>query len=238
MTPGQLDPVVGFLELVREFCAFIETAAQVDARERILRARVQVAELVHAACRLPSGDADGPDVDQEVSTPTDWPDVYHEVFDPYVDEPPVCGSLSDDLLDIYRDLKRGLVAYDAGQVGAAVWEWRFHFDHHWGDHAVDALRYLADRANIELTPWKPDAAAAPRSTAGHTRVDLLAVNAFALDFFRLLLKHPEQGAAGRREIEKRGFTPETAERFQIGLAADAWDALVATAAGPATPPAP
>lgn len=147
MTPGQLDPVVGFLELVREFCAFIETAAQVDARERILRARVQVAELVHAACRLPSGDADGPDVDQEVSTPTDWPgfgdlDVYHEVFDPYVDEPPVCGSLSDDLLDIYRDLKRGLVAYDAGQVGAAVWEWRFHFDHHWGDHAVDALRAL------------------------------------------------------------------------------------------------
>jgi hypothetical protein len=23
-----------------------------------------------------------------------------------------------------------------------VWEWRFHFDVHWGEHAVDALRAL------------------------------------------------------------------------------------------------
>ena len=136
-----------FAETARRYCKFVEAAAGIEERTRLQRARLELSELVHAACQLPSGDADGPDVDQEVSTPTDWPgfgdlDVYHEVFDPYVDEPPVCGSLSDDLLDIYRDLKRGLVAYDAGQVGTAVWEWRFHFDHHWGDHAVDALRAL------------------------------------------------------------------------------------------------
>jgi hypothetical protein len=25
---------------------------------------------------------------------------------------------------------------------AAIWEWRFHFEWHWGDHAIDALRAL------------------------------------------------------------------------------------------------
>lgn len=93
----------------------------------------------------------------------------------------------------------------------------------------EALQFLADRANIELTPHKR-AENAPQPARSATRADLLAANAFANDFFRLLLKHPEKGAIGRAEIEKRGFTPETAERFQLGLAADAWDALVATAA--------
>lgn len=79
--------------------------------------------------------------------PSDWPgfeeaDLYWEVFDPYEEAPLVCGSLSDDLLDVYRDLRRGLLIYDAGKVGSAVWEWKFHFTNHWGDHAVDALRAL------------------------------------------------------------------------------------------------
>ena len=147
MTREPRDNVAGFAELARRYCEFIETAANLDAKDRVHRARLQIADLVHAACLLPTGDADGPDIDAEIPVPADWPgfgefDVYHEIFDPYVDEPPVCGSLSDDLLCIYSDLRRGLMAYEAGQIGAAVWEWRFDFDHHWGDHAVDALRAL------------------------------------------------------------------------------------------------
>jgi len=96
---------------------------------------------------LPSGDAEGPDAEAEVRPGSDWPgfdefDLYSEVFDPCVDESPVCGALSDDVLDIYADLRRGLVTYDEGRLGSAVWEWEFHFDHHWGQHAVDALRAL------------------------------------------------------------------------------------------------
>lgn len=141
------DAAVVFAELARRYCEFVEGAAGMDEHERLSRARFEISALIHAACQLPFGNADAPDIDVEVSMPADWPgfgerDVYFKVFDPYVDEPRVCGSLSDDVLDIYYDLKRGLVAYDAGQIGAAVWEWRFHFDHHWGDHAVDALRAL------------------------------------------------------------------------------------------------
>jgi aryl-alcohol dehydrogenase-like predicted oxidoreductase len=38
-------------------------------------------------------------------------------------------------------VERGLSAIPRRE-SAAVWEWRFHFDVHWGDHAVDALRAL------------------------------------------------------------------------------------------------
>jgi hypothetical protein len=81
--------------------------------------------------------------------PTDWPgfedkDFYWEVFDPYDhdDNQPVAGSLADDALDVYRDIRRGLALWDASRTRNAIWEWRFHFDVHWGDHATDALRAL------------------------------------------------------------------------------------------------
>jgi len=67
---------------------------------------------------------------------------YWEVFDPYVEEPPVKGSLSDDLLDVYRDVRRGLLLWDHNAPQAAIWEWRFSFGVHWGNHAIDALRAL------------------------------------------------------------------------------------------------
>ena len=52
-------------------------------------------------------------------------------------------SLSDDLLDVYFDLRRGLELWDQEvPKAAAIWEWRFAFDTHWGDHAIDALRAL------------------------------------------------------------------------------------------------
>jgi hypothetical protein len=55
-------------------------------------------------------------------------------------------SLGDDLVDICRDLKRGLLALDAGALGEDVtWEWRFGFYTHWGRHATEALRVLHAR---------------------------------------------------------------------------------------------
>lgn len=57
-------------------------------------------------------------------------------------EKPICASLSDGLADIWRDLKPGLLALeeDEDKWSAAVfWDWKFSFDTHWGDHAVDSI---------------------------------------------------------------------------------------------------
>ncbi|MEM6789038.1 MAG: DUF5063 domain-containing protein [Myxococcota bacterium] len=137
----------------RDFCDFVETASSVkDVSERLRMGRYCLAKLVTAGSDLPLVEATTDKVVLWYGSPPDWPgfgphDLYWEVFDPYVDEEPVAGSLLDDFLDIYHHLKRGLVAFDEGQQQDAVWEWRFHFDHHWGDHAVDALRALQRACN-------------------------------------------------------------------------------------------
>ena len=70
--------------------------------------------------------------------------TYGEVFDPLriPPEAPVIGMLSDDIADIYRDVVTGLRAYHAGRRAQAVWEWRFNFNVHWGEHATGAIRAL------------------------------------------------------------------------------------------------
>ena len=55
---------------------------------------------------------------------------------------PVAGSLSDDLADIWRDLKLGLLAMesDAADRSADIaWHWRFSFESHWAQHAAGAI---------------------------------------------------------------------------------------------------
>lgn len=83
---------------------------------------------------------------------------YSLVFAPYdIDNPdPVRGDLSDDLIDTYIDLQRGLAKHRRGDVQSAAWEWQFNFAAHWGRHALDATRALHAlafdkdmRANLE-----------------------------------------------------------------------------------------
>ena len=151
---GADTEVRAFVAAVNDFCEFVDTASSIkDISTRLRIGRDCLAKLVATGCALPLV---APTTDKLLGDrrPSNWPgfgphDLYWEVFDPYVDEERVAGSLSDDFLDIYQDLKRGLVAFDKGQHQAAVWEWRFHFDHHWGEHAVDALRALQRACTVE-----------------------------------------------------------------------------------------
>jgi hypothetical protein len=72
---------------------------------------------------------------------------YWEVFDPtdHNDTKPVCGDLVDDIGDIYKDIKEGLMTFDLGTPASredAVWNFRFGFEKHWGGHAISALRAI------------------------------------------------------------------------------------------------
>jgi hypothetical protein len=51
-------------------------------------------------------------------------------------------SLSDDILDIYKDVKKGILLYEKNEHIEAIWEWKFCFEIHWGSHAVDEIRAL------------------------------------------------------------------------------------------------
>ncbi len=89
---------------------------------------------------------------------------------------------------------------------------------------VDALKYLASRAGIELTPYQP--AADRRRDGEPTRDEILRANALAERFFRRVLVDAEAGAKARTEIARRGFSPEIVEGFGLGAAPARMDALV------------
>ncbi len=77
-------------------------------------------------------------------------DLYNEVFDPVFDEDIVTSSISDDLADIYKDLKDPLSEYDCGKENDAVWAWRFNILGHCGDHIVDTLRAIHRLVNDHM----------------------------------------------------------------------------------------
>jgi len=165
--PAYWSPDVAvFVDQARQFCELTDKANEYAQDKRLAAVRQRLLELYEAGSNLPEVEApQGIDADESPEAPMSWPgfgdvDVYWEVFDPYEESAPVAGSLSDDVLDIYRDVRRGLDLWDKGAKTngdnyrlSAIWEWRFHFDMHWGDHAIDALRAL-HRAR-KLRPASP-----------------------------------------------------------------------------------
>ena len=69
---------------------------------------------------------------------------YQIVFDPFQDRKTVSSSLSDDLADIYCDVKEGLLNLKSSRrVSASViWQWKCDFESHWGRHAVSAINAM------------------------------------------------------------------------------------------------
>jgi len=102
----------------------------------------------------------------------------------------------------------------------------------------EALKYLAGRANVELTPWKPTRTGGGMSFGGtgvppvsgaspeDHRSSLLDASTFAQSFFRAIYTHAEHGKVARDLIARRGVSDEMVELFGIGAAPDRWDGLV------------
>jgi DNA primase len=88
----------------------------------------------------------------------------------------------------------------------------------------EALRTLAESAGIELPAFKQS-----KESVSERQI-LLEAHSTAAMFFEKLLSHPQQGEAARKYLADRGFNAESIQRFRIGFAADAWDALLKSAA--------
>ena len=69
--------------------------------------------------------------------------LYWEVYDPFNLDEAVCGSLIDDLSDIYNEIQAGICMYECGKNEDAIWQWKWSFENHWKYHATDAIRALS-----------------------------------------------------------------------------------------------
>ena len=149
------EQITAFLAEVRHYCVVMETDAADDSRAFAQRCLILVLRLYERVLFLPN-------VEPETTHGLDlisheaWKaqreriirklsrDYYWCVFEPFEPQKPesMVGSISDDLADIWRDLKAGLTEIDSGKatsISDAVWHWRFSFETHWAQHAAGAI---------------------------------------------------------------------------------------------------
>jgi hypothetical protein len=139
-----------FAAAAHEYCAWAEGDSR-GALDDARIARTLLAELYRRAVDLPEledCDVTAPEIPNDEyqtmfrrfgSLPFNF---YSECFNPLVvpAEEPVIADFADDLADIWRDVKPGLLLFRAGDRAAG--HWRFHFDVHWGHHATAAMYAL------------------------------------------------------------------------------------------------
>jgi hypothetical protein len=147
-------------EEAERYCALIEQAESWERQAFAVALVVSLAELLAAASHLPDGEPTD-SVSADTPTQEQWSERYAAVqqtlgdWAHYWTTPAAHGdgaseavllSLADDLADIWRDLKHGLLALACGAPPADVtWEWRFGFSTHWSRHATEALRAVHAR---------------------------------------------------------------------------------------------
>lgn len=88
----------------------------------------------------------------------------------------------------------------------------------------EALKYLAERAGIELQPLRREQSS--ESSGQVSRADLREANALASSFFSHVLRSDTAGKHGRSLLAKRNISDEMIETFMLGLAPDQWDGLL------------
>lgn len=156
----QDEAVSHFAKSAQEFCSLLEKSASISDKEFVQQAAYLLATLYAAGLSLPTLDNEPEEqqasiedtsfehtseIERQTGQKLGKHNLYWEFYDPYDQSNPLTTTLSDDLSDIYRNIKPGLIAYQKGtarSVSAAVWEWKDQFNFHWGDHAVDALRAI------------------------------------------------------------------------------------------------
>lgn len=135
-----------FKDVATKYCNLIDAHNSFKEETGIQDLLVTLSELYTKALALPDADSKGEEpLELIVPEPViefGNLDAYAMIFNPFQDKKPVIGLLSDDLSDIYIDLKRGLMLYEQEALNEAVWEWKFYFEVHWGKHITSAIHAL------------------------------------------------------------------------------------------------
>ena len=89
---------------------------------------------------------------------------------------------------------------------------------------VDAIRWLADRAGIEIPKTEEGKKAYDKRESVHEALR------FACEYYVGKLNNPASGAQAREYLHGRALTEKTISRFSLGYAPDSWDGLIKAAA--------
>lgn len=152
------EAVLEFFSTAQKYCHFIENVHGMSL-ESIRKFLIRALPLLYLRAQtLPEIDEEHTGMNEKFVTEEQWQDVFNdlrEVFgekdeywkteDNLINPDMVRASLSDNLADIYQDMKDFVIFYQKPFLEAkitSVWDIKRLFRKHWGFRVADALRIL------------------------------------------------------------------------------------------------
>jgi hypothetical protein len=154
------EEVLEFVRAAADYCSALEHAQEGKLSDLIDQLHRLLSKLYHAATCLPELDSQFEDLGQRFVTEEDYEfirkklltklgqyDAYEEVFDEgrVEFEDSVGESISEDLADIYQDIKDFILLFEIGTnevMHEALWECKQSFQTFWGQKVTNVLRPL------------------------------------------------------------------------------------------------
>ena len=150
--------VVEFVTVASEYCSSIENVTKISAEANLQKMQKLIPLLYLKAAMLPKTERLLDEELEKYISELDYNvlhqkwlqllneyDSFYEVFDPSIQfgQETVTASISENLLDIYQDLKNFLIAYSIGNeevMNDALAESVEHFEDFWGQQLVNVFR--------------------------------------------------------------------------------------------------
>lgn len=152
--------VIEFATVANEFCTFTESVNDLPRVDFLGKLQKMLPLLYLKASLLPvlnelEDSEDSPEkfvaesdynfIIRKISSKMGEFDSYPEIFVPGItlEEANVEANISENIADIYQDLKDFILSYRIGTVEvmrAALWECRNNFEQYWGQKLVNGLR--------------------------------------------------------------------------------------------------
>lgn len=152
--------VIEFVAVANEFSKYAEHASELKGDE-LLKILQRILPLMYLkASLLPQLEPYFEDGNEKFVTENDWirvhdmlrekfgtADDYLEVFDEKAGETEgaVVASISENMADIYQDIKDFLLLYQTGTnevMNDAIWACRLNFETFWGQKLVNSMRAI------------------------------------------------------------------------------------------------
>jgi hypothetical protein len=158
--PVYSHKVVEFVAVANEYCKYSEHASELKGEE-MLKIMQRILPLMYLkASLLPALEPVFEDGNEKFVTETDWQRIHDTLrqklgtandfaaqMSDVLDDSgiPVPVTLSENMADIYQDLKDFLLLYQTGTqevMNDAIWECRMNFENIWGQKLVNAMRAI------------------------------------------------------------------------------------------------
>jgi hypothetical protein len=166
--------VVEFVTVANEFCSTVECVAQFSAKENLDKFQKLLPLLYLKASVLPKIERLMEDELEKFVSELDYNmlhqkwmqllgenDSFYEVFDPNIQfsEETVRSSISENMLDVYQDLKDFITSYSINNEDVmydSLAECIFHFEQFWGQQLLTVLRavHMLLYSNVDLSEEK------------------------------------------------------------------------------------